>query len=65
MADDVKEQRSSLTRVIAASMIGTTIEWYDFFLYGTAAALVFNRLFNPRPERRRRGMREGNRIELS
>jgi MFS family permease len=30
-----------------ASMIGTTIEWYDFFLYGTAAALIFNRLFFP------------------
>ena len=35
-------------RVVAfASLIGTTIEWYDFFLYGTAAALVFNRLFFP------------------
>src|SRR5690349_2790676 len=39
-----------LTKVIAASMIGTTIEWYDFFLYGTAAALVFNKLFFPTSE---------------
>ena len=40
-------QRNSLRRVIAASLIGTTIEWYDFFLYGSAAALVFNKLFFP------------------
>ena len=36
---------TQIRRVILASFIGTTIEWYDFFLYGTAAALVFNKLF--------------------
>ncbi|OAR23310.1 MFS transporter [Streptomyces sp. ERV7] len=39
--------RSTLPRIVAASLIGTTIEWYDFFLYGSAAALVFNKLFFP------------------
>jgi metabolite-proton symporter len=34
--------------VAVASFVGTAIEWYDFFLYGTAAALVFNKLFFPR-----------------
>jgi MFS family permease len=34
-------------KVAFASAIGATIEWYDFFLYGTAAALVFNQLFFP------------------
>ncbi|MCX2734101.1 MFS transporter [Saccharopolyspora sp. NFXS83] len=38
---------SSARRVAAAGLIGTTIEWFDFFIYGTAAALVFNRLFFP------------------
>ncbi len=37
----------SVTRVVVASFIGTTIEWYDFFLYGTAAALLFDKLFFP------------------
>lgn len=41
---------ATLRKVVAASMIGTTIEWYDFFLYGTAAALVFNKLFFPASE---------------
>ena len=39
-----------LRRVIVASLIGTTIEWYDFFLYGAAAALVFNKLFFPKAD---------------
>jgi len=34
-------------RVALASAIGTTIEWYDFYLYATATALVFNQLFFP------------------
>ena len=38
---------ADVRRIVLASFIGTTIEWYDFFLYGTAAALVFNRLFFP------------------
>src|SRR5437870_5049496 len=39
--------RSETLKVAAASLIGTSIEWYDFFLYGTAAALVFPHLFFP------------------
>src|SRR4051794_27001763 len=34
-------------RVVGASVVGTTVEWYDFFLYGSAAALVFPQLFFP------------------
>jgi metabolite-proton symporter len=39
--------RESVRRVAFASMIGTAIEWYDFFIFGTASALVFGRLFFP------------------
>ncbi|WP_416189307.1 MFS transporter [Neisseria sp. CCUG17229] len=35
------------TRVLLASLIGSSIEWFDYFLYGTVAALVFNQLFFP------------------
>jgi metabolite-proton symporter len=38
---------SSRRRVIVASLIGTSLEWYDFFLYSSAAALVFGKLFFP------------------
>jgi MHS family shikimate/dehydroshikimate transporter-like MFS transporter len=43
----IRQDTGSIRTVALASLIGTTIEWYDFFLYGTAAALVFNRLFFP------------------
>ena len=46
MNEDVRPT-TPIARVVLASFIGTSIEWYDFFLYGTAAALVFNRLFFP------------------
>jgi MFS transporter, MHS family, shikimate and dehydroshikimate transport protein len=38
---------SSMSQIVAASVIGTMIEWYDFLIYGTAAALIFNKLFFP------------------
>ncbi|MEO3797475.1 MFS transporter [Nonomuraea sp. B10E15] len=34
-------------RVALATLVGTTVEWYDFFIYGTSAALVLNKLFFP------------------
>ncbi|MYS05923.1 MFS transporter [Streptomyces sp. SID6041] len=47
MSDTSTQPRSGIGRIVGASLIGTTIEWYDFFLYGSAAALVFNTLFFP------------------
>src|SRR5690242_5260718 len=42
-----QEGRRQLPRAVIASTIGTSIEWYDFFLYGSAAALVFPKVFFP------------------
>lgn len=42
--------RTSIVKVVFASLIGTAVEWYDFFLYGSAAALVFGTLFFPESE---------------
>jgi len=39
--------REASRRVALASLVGTTIEWYDFFIFGTAAALIFNEVFFP------------------
>src|ERR1022692_4262705 len=38
---------ANLRRVIISSLIGATIEWYDFFLYGVVAGIVFNKLYFP------------------
>src|SRR5437899_1152747 len=43
----LQAKQPSHVTVATASLIGTAIEWYDFFLYGTAAALIFNKLFFP------------------
>jgi MFS family permease len=44
---DAEEERRQLTRAVVASTIGTSIEWYDFFLYSTVTGLVFAKLFFP------------------
>ena len=44
---DDAAQRRMRRRAVIASAAGTTIEWYDFFLYGVAAALVFPQQFFP------------------
>ena len=42
------EHRKQMIRAVVASTVGTSIEWYDYFLYGTMAALVFPQLFFPK-----------------
>src|SRR6266516_6292734 len=41
------DHSAQLRRAVIASTVGTAIEWYDFFLYGTAAGLVFGKLYFP------------------
>src|SRR5262245_11218735 len=46
-AADAPVGRRAVIEAVVASTVGTTIEWYDFFLYGLMTALVFPRLFFP------------------
>ena len=47
LVHQAKSEPVSIRKVVAASLIGTSLEWYDFFIYGIAAALVLNRVFFP------------------
>ncbi|MEO7485696.1 MAG: MFS transporter, partial [Ferruginibacter sp.] len=44
---DVKPTGNSTSRILIASLVGTTIEFFDFYIYATAAVLVFPKLFFP------------------
>src|SRR5438067_674947 len=46
----VLEHRAQLRRAVIASTVGTTIEWYDFFIYGTVTGLVFPKLYFPQSD---------------
>ncbi|HVH66226.1 MAG TPA: MFS transporter, partial [Candidatus Acidoferrum sp.] len=45
-----EERRKQMVRAVIASTVGTSIEWYDYFLFGTAGALVFAKLFFPKSD---------------
>jgi MFS transporter, MHS family, shikimate and dehydroshikimate transport protein len=47
LAESPVEKTTEIKRIVASSVIGTAVEWYDFLIYGTASALVFNKLFFP------------------
>ena len=44
------DHRAQLRRAVIASTVGTTIEWYDFLVYGQMAALVFGKLYFPKSD---------------
>ncbi|WP_258771937.1 MFS transporter [Brevibacterium aurantiacum] len=46
-AASARLDRAKMRKIATASVIGTTVEWYDLFLFGTASALVFNQVFFP------------------
>src|SRR5947208_1037521 len=45
-----EERRKQMMRAVVASTVGTSVEWYDYFLYGTMTALVFAKLFFPKAD---------------
>src|SRR5436853_899215 len=45
-----EERRKQMVRAVVASTVGTSIEWYDYFLFGTMGALVFAKLFFPKSD---------------
>src|SRR5438270_13637946 len=45
-----EDRRKQMMRAVVASTVGTSIEWYDYFLYGTMTALVFAKLFFPKAD---------------
>jgi MHS family shikimate/dehydroshikimate transporter-like MFS transporter len=47
LVESPDEKTTEVKRVVISSIIGTAVEWYDFLIYGTASALVFNKLFFP------------------
>src|SRR5580693_1338625 len=47
LAESSVNNTTEIKRVVVSSVIGTAVEWYDFLVYGTATALVFNMLFFP------------------
>src|SRR5215475_1882539 len=49
-SDSEREDRRNLLRAVVASTIGTSIEWYDFFLYSTVTGLVFAKEFFPKSD---------------
>jgi metabolite-proton symporter len=46
----VQSRGTGIVKVVFASLVGTAVEWYDFFLYGSAAALVFGSQFFPKSD---------------
>ncbi|GGS66027.1 MFS transporter [Planobispora rosea] len=50
VSEMAEKSRTPIKKIVGASLVGTTIEWYDFFLYGSAAALVFPALFFPKSD---------------